>query len=483
MTKNAIVPGQAAPTRYARPSLTAVACALGMLPATFSAAGASAVIASPRNSRASVVQASISARPLPVFSAAGAAAVGFPGGLAPLSASPSLTAAPIPARTPLFMAPTPAAAAALVALPALIAAQPPVAGSSARPTGEGRAPGSLAAVHAKGVGALMEAFKEPGADTKSSRPEKLDAIYDGSAPMVKPAVDWWEVGGRRYESTTQLMRALPRLGKSREATYYYRHKNAVDPVEHRFNAVAGGVSAGLFGVASGALLWALGSFVSPIMGAVGGLTFSGAPGVLLFSGFFGAALGLVGLLAGAMEGGKPSSREVTGKLHVSGKSLRFIFKGDEVVSKTRIVNLNAYASARTPRSTPAHAPQTFLKGALKGLGMGLFVAVSLMIPLAQIVTIPLMGPAIGMDVGRRLSLRGHAVGGLLGGALGLLVPLSFFAALALGGAQNIALIAVWAGALGLIGTVLGVLLNNHLNRADAWAKVYAPENQWWNSAR
>lgn len=308
--------------------------------------------------------------------------------------------------------------------------------------------------------------------------ETLDALFDGSAPMVKPAVDWWEVGGRRYESTAQLVRALPRLGKAREATYYYRHKNAVDSSERRFNAAAGGVSAGLIGVAGGALLWALGSAVGPLLG----LTASQAPGLLLFSGFFGAVLGFVGLVIGAMEGGKPSSEAVTGRLHVSGKSLRFILKGDETGSKPRMVNLNAYAQARTPSSAPAPAPQSLLKGALKGLGMGLAVAVSLMIPLVQVVTIPLMGPGVGMDVGRRLSLRGHAVGGLLGGALGLLVPLSFFAALALGGTQNIALMAVWAGALGLVGAVLGALLNNPLNRADAWAKVFAPKNQWWNTA-
>jgi hypothetical protein len=310
----------------------------------------------------------------------------------------------------------------------------------------------------------------------------LGALFDGSTPMVKPAVDWWEVGGRRYESTAALVRALPRLGKSREATYYYRHKNAVDSSERRFNTVAGGVSAGLFGIAGGALLWTLGMVVGPFIGLVSGLTASAAPDLFLISGFFGAVLGFVGLVAGAMEGGKPSSEAVTGRLHVSGKSLRFLFKGDEAGSKPRAVNLNAYASARTPSAAPAPAPQSLLKGALKGLGMGLAVAVSLMIPLVQVVTIPLMGPGVGMDIGRRLSLRGHAVGGLLGGALGLLVPLSFFAALALGGAQNIALMAVWAGALGLVGAVLGVLLNNPLNRADAWAKVYAPKGQWWNSA-
>lgn len=310
----------------------------------------------------------------------------------------------------------------------------------------------------------------------------LDALFDGSAPMVKPAVDWWEVGGRRYESTAALVRALPRLGKSREATYYFRHKNAVDSSERRFNAAAGGVAAGLFGVAGGALLWALSAAVGPLLGVVSGLTASQAPGLLLFSGFFGAVLGFVGLVAGAMEGGKPSSEAVTGRLHVGGKSLRFIFKGNETSSKPQAVNLNAYARARTPSSAPTPAPQTFLKGSLKGLGMGIAVAVSMMIPFVQAVTIPLMGPGIGMDVGRRLSLRGHAVGGLLGGALGLLVPLSFFAALALGGAQNIALMAAWAGVLGLAGAVLGALLNNPLNRADAWAKVYAPKGQWWNSA-
>ncbi len=392
--------------------------------------------------------------------------------------APALTSLALP-LTPRPPAPTGARGGGARALAAPRGPGRPSAASAP----EGRASGIRAATPAEALHALTEAFKEPSAQRDSSRSEKLGAFYDGSAAsMVKPAVDWWEVGGRRYESTAQLVRALPRLGKSREATYYYRHKNAVDASEHRFNTVAVGVSAGLFGVAGGALLWALGAAVGPIMGAVGGLTFSTAPGLLLFSGFFGAVLGFVGLVAGAMEGGKPSSDAVTGRLHVSGKGLRFIFKGNEVGAKPRVVNLNAYARARTPSSAPAPAPQTFLKGALKGLGMGLAVAVSLMIPLVQVVTIPLMGPGIGMDIGRRLSLRGHAVGGLLGGALGLLVPLSFFAALALGGAQNIALMAVWAGGLGLVGAVLGALLNNPLNRADAWAKVYAPKGQWWNTA-
>lgn len=397
----------------------------------------------------------------------------LPSALGAILAAPSLSASPLLT----LAAPAPSLGVTPVAV-ALIAARPLAAASAPA----GRTSKVRAETPAQALHALTEAFKEPGEQQDSSRSEKLNAFYDGSEPMVKPAVDWWEVGGRRYDSTAQLVRALPRLGKSSEATYYYRHKNAVSSAERRFNAVAVGASAGLIGVAAGALLWTLGMVVGPFVGLVSGLTASGAPSLLLFSGFFGAVLGLVGLTAGTLEGGKPSSNEVTGKLHINGKSLRFIFKSAEVGSKPRAVNLNAYASARTPRPAPAPVPQTLLKGALKGLGMGLAVAVSLMIPLVQVVTIPLMGPGIGMDMGRRLSLRGHAAGGLLGGALGLLVPLSFFAALALGGAQNIALMAVWAGGLGLIGAVLGVLLNNPLNRNDAWAKTYAPKGQWWNSA-
>lgn len=444
--------------------------------ATLGLSLAAALAAMPGRGLATVVRIPSSAPSSPVH--AGARVLSLPPALSGILTAPSLSASPILS----LAAPAPALGAAPVAAalmtPASIAARPLAAVSAP----EGRAPAIRAATPAEAVHALTEAFKERGAEPDSPRPEKLGALYDGSKPMVKPEVDWWEVGGRRYESTASLVRALPRLGKSREATYYYRHKNAVDSSERRFNTVAGGVSAGLFGIAGGALLWTLGMVVGPFIGLVSGLTASAAPDLFLISGFFGAVLGFVGLTAGAMEGGTPSSNTVTGKLHVSGKNLRFIFKGDDVGSKSRVVNLNAYASARTPSAAPAPAPQSLLKGALKGLGMGLAVAVSLMIPLVQAVTIPLMGPGVGMDIGRRLSLRGHAVGGLLGGALGLLVPLSFFAALALGGAQNIALMAVWAGALGLVGAVLGVLLNDPLNRADAWAKVYAPKGQWWNSA-
>lgn len=435
---------------------------------------AAALTVAPGTVRAAVLRIPAAAASSTASGAAGALTASLPTALGAIQTGPSLISSPVPSLA------TPAVAPAPIITAAPSAARPLTAVAL---TPEGRAPRIRAATPAQGLRALTEAFKEPGAKQEDALPKKIDAFYDGSEPMVKPAVDWWEVGGRRYESTAQLVRAMPRLGKSREATYYYRHKNAVDSRERRFNAVAGGVSAGLVGVAGGALLWALGSVAAPLLEIAGGLTASAPPSLLLFSGFFGAVLGLVGLLAGIMEGGKPSSNEVAGRLHVDGKSLRFIFKGDEAGSKSRVVNLNAYAQARTPSAAPSPAPQTILKGALKGLGMGLAVAASLMIPFVQAVTIPLMGPGIGMDIGRRLSLRGHAVGGLLGGALGLLVPLSFFAALALGGAQNIALMAVWAGGLGLVGAVLGALLNNPIIRADAWAEVYAPKSQWWSSER
>lgn len=408
---------------------------------------AAALLCAPAASRAAVgLKAPV--RPVPAVTGTGAVAVRPTLGLGSLASRPPLASVAGLALSPSSIEPAPAAA-------------PAAPGQTA----DGAAAPRLTDALASQVLALQAPEKTGG----PSRSASLRAVYDGSTPMVKPVTDWWVVGGRGYASTADLVSDRKHLGKSREAIYHYRHtKKKVSPAEYRFNVAALGASAGLIGATSGALLWMFSS-----------LTTMGMPDFFLITGFFGGTLGLTGLLIGALEGGKPSVNTVTGRLRIIGKRLRFYARGtdDKTVA---VVNLNAYARARTPRSAPLPAPQSPLLGALKGLGLGLGVAASMMIPFVMAVTIPLMGPGVAWDIGRRLSRRSHAVGGVLGGALGLLVPLSYFAALALGGAQNPALMGVWAGGLGLIGAALGAALINRLNRADAWAKTYAPKGQWWN---
>lgn len=312
----------------------------------------------------------------------------------------------------------------------------------------------------------------------------LGRIYDGSPQMIKPRVESWTVKGRRYDSTGELVRHLPLLAGPQSATYHFGHEERVEEWEQKANAKIAPVAGGLIGAAVGALaMLFVGAFhtAAPVVAIGYGMTIplTVIAGAVAF-GFSGAVMGYFG--SGRDE---PRRTSILGVIyrHAGPEGRKLLFARAD--NSRVVVDLAAYAQAKTPEAAPRPKAWPWWKGALHGSGIALAIAVSMIIPFVQVLGI-FSGPFVAGAIGNMLTKPNHVTGGLLGGSLGLIIPFSWLLMGTIGGNPLYAgdwglwlNWLSWFGVMGVIGAVLGALLANPLRRAQAWANTFAPAGQWW----
>lgn len=344
------------------------------------------------------------------------------------------------------------------------------------------------------VSQLTEAFAvaDPGNPAKADAPSAaadFRKIFDGTAPMLRPAVEGWTVDGKEYASTAELAASLKSLGKPVDATYHFAHTAIPEPKARAANTVAGAAAGGLFGAAGGAVLAVIGDVMGPLMELVFFGSMSPGRGweqLSLLTGGFAAFGALMGAVIAWEESG--SSRHprtsIRGRLYrqatENGGTLYFEPKRD---GEAIVVNLDTYAGAPALQEPAAPAPWPAWKRAGMGAAWGLALAVAQWMPLVQIVALLVAGPYAGAYVGRALTQGTGITGGVLGAALGLVVTFLAFASFAAVQTYGFLLsFGAFAGLLMLAGALIGVLAADRIRAHSAREAARNPAGQWWVQA-
>ncbi len=308
-------------------------------------------------------------------------------------------------------------------------------------------------------------FKTLKKSDDSQQPKKT------SDKAYKPGVDWWEVNGERYESTSEMLANLPDEGAKASYRFLAKAPDTKKP-ELGPDLATGALVGGLAGAGLVAGGTVAGAFLGEVLYILT-LGFGSQPGPMNLSmKAVGIAAG-VGTAVGAGVAAyknktfqapdlKQLASSHTGTIRKEGDKAVFYLNND----LERGVNLTEYANAK---ELPAEVrPEgEGREGWAKQTGLGFASAA---VPL-----VGLVGPAAaGVDLGGQLA-GGKAYGTIIGGAAGVAATAGVIAA----GQHGLVPYLGAAAAAGAVGAGLGALLGP---AADARAPGVTPglEEQWWS---
>lgn len=288
-------------------------------------------------------------------------------------------------------------------------------------------------------------------------------------PLLKPDVESWEVRGKRYATTADLLASGSFGADGVAATYHYQ--TAADLRDTRLDKVLGGTA---IGAASGAVVGGGLAFMGGVVSFLEQLAFYGSSGPVPVLGLVLGSVA-VGAAIGAVAGANTpvaETHQVTGRLRAErqadGSSRPIFYEGGDLNAP---VDLAEYAKAQpAPAATVEAVP--WWKDSVKGAGAG-----------AASAGLALFGFGIGQVgvVGKAASLGHGAAGGrtwgaVVGGAAGLGAVAGTIAAANLGGLPALA---ATAAGLTVGGALLGPVVGPRIRATEADADRYG--QQWWNS--
>lgn len=315
-------------------------------------------------------------------------------------------------------------------------------------------------------------------------------VFDGTVPMLKPAVESWGVEGRDYASTAELTAAMRGLDKPVNAAYSFAHSAVPEPKARGVNTLVGAAAGGVIGSVGGVVLAAVAGALGPLMELFlfGSMSRGGtAEDMAIIAAFLGGFSALAGAVIAWEETRRPAAfykTVIRGRLFrqagENGGTLYFEPKTD---GKALVVNVDKYAEAAPLQQPAAPKPWPDWKRAGMGAAWGLALAVSQWIPLVQIFALPVAGPYAGATIGQALSHGKGVAGGVLGGALGLAVPVLAFASFAAVQTSGfLVAFGAFAGLLMVLGALIGLLAADAVRAHAARESAQSPAGQWWVAA-
>lgn len=288
-------------------------------------------------------------------------------------------------------------------------------------------------------------------------------------PLLKPDVESWEVRGKRFATTADLLASGTFGADGVDATYHYQ--TAADLRDTRLDKVLGGTAVG---AATGAVVGGGLAFMGGIVSLLEQMAFYGSSSPVPVLGLV-VGTAAVGAAIGAFAGAKTpvsETHQVSGTLRAErqadGSTKPVFYEGGSV---TQPVDLAEYAKAQpAPAATVETAP--WWKDSLKGAGAG---AASAGLALFGFGIGQFAVVAQGANLGQGAA-GGRTWGGVLGGAAGLGAVAGTIAAANLGGLPALA---ATAAGLTLGGALLGPVVGPRIRATEADAARYG--QQWWNS--
>lgn len=288
-------------------------------------------------------------------------------------------------------------------------------------------------------------------------------------PLLKPDVESWEVRGKRYATTADLL-ANGGIGPDGvDATYHFQ--TAADLRDTRLDKVLGGTA---IGAVTGTFVGGGLAFMGGIVNFLEQMAFYGSGasvpvlGLVLGTAAVGAAIGAVAGAQTPVAETHQVSGTVRAERQADGSTKPVFYEGG---SLSQPVDLAEYAQAQpAPAATVETVP--WWEDSLKGAGAG-----------AASAGLALFGFGIGQFavVGKGADLGHAAAGGrtwgaVLGGAAGLGAVAGTIAAANLGGVPALA---ATAAGLTVGGALLGPVVGPRVRATEADAARYG--QQWWNS--
>jgi hypothetical protein len=288
---------------------------------------------------------------------------------------------------------------------------------------------------------------------------------------VRPEGEWWEVGGKRFDSTADLVSKYQAPGQGVDATYHFGANAALSPSEGRWTrAGATLVGAAIGGAVVGggaAVLGAAGEILNALMlGAFSGGGGLSLLGIAAVGAIGGGVIGFVSSKDAVEDSGVAVSGTLMAQSQADGSTKPVFLPGGQV---QETVDLADYAKAAEVKSQEA-PPVAPWKDVLKGAAVGAAAPLSIAIPLVGIFA-PTYLAVKGFSAADSNSARGAVIGGVLGvGATA--------AGIAAINGFGLAGAAVVAGAGALTGAIIGPRALPRLRQEVL--DVEARQGQWWS---
>lgn len=287
----------------------------------------------------------------------------------------------------------------------------------------------------------------------------------GGATAIHPEAEWWDVGGKRYDSTSDMLRSYQASADGVDATYHFRHETTYTKHDATWDTAAGAMT----GAAVGAGAAGLGVAALEILGVVGEIMMLSSRSaslpvlgpVLVLAGV-GAAIGGAAARSSAREDFEQGTA-VSGKILTNGGRDVF-YPGGQLNGG---VDLDAYAKSVAPPGSVAVPAEPAWKDALKGAAAGATLPASTLIPLAG----PFLPTIAGSHVGSAIDGKR---GGVLGAAAGVAATVGTYTAL---NTVGLAGFGVLTAASAVAGAALGPKALPRMRQAAADDAVTA--DQWW----
>lgn len=286
---------------------------------------------------------------------------------------------------------------------------------------------------------------------------------------IRPDVEWWEAGGKRYDTTADLLSKGSFGADGVDATYHFQ--TAADLRDTRLDKVLGGAAIGATG---GAVVGGGMAFLGGVMSFLEQMAFYGSGsavpvlGLVLGTAAVGAAIGAVAGAQTPVAETHQVSGTVRAERQADGSTKPIFYENGQL---DQAVDLAEYAQAQpAPAATVADVP--WYQDSAKGAGAGA-AAAGLALFGFGIGQIAVVGG--GASLGQGLA-GGRTWGAVLGGAAGAGAVAGTIAAANLGGMPALA---ATAAGLTLGGALLGPVVGPRVRATEADAARYG--QQWWNS--
>lgn len=300
---------------------------------------------------------------------------------------------------------------------------------------------------------------------------KSDSTGDTS---LKPPVDWWQVGATRYDSTADMINAIPSGSDPIPATYSFCESNAVSTPPSK---LADTFAKTAIGAAAGAAVGGGGALGLNILATIGTIFTAGAFGMpnflpigwaALIGGGIGAAIGLGTALFGKGDSAMPTSSIygiVMKQATPTGEQVKF-YPNQNMLKG---INMNDYAKAVEPPPVGPVPPKPWYRDALVGAGYGAAGSLGSLIPLVGLIAPTGYAASLGSK-----ATGGTLAGGVGGAAAGLAATVGTYAAINLMGWQGLLLA---AGTSTLAGAALGPVVFPRVRQNEAEEAKWG--DQWW----
>lgn len=192
-------------------------------------------------------------------------------------------------------------------------------------------------------------------------PAAAPASTSTASDDVRPNVEWWEVGDRRYESTADLLKTFTPSSNGEPAVYHWRQETSFGWPEKKTamregaltGALVGGMLGGALAVGINVLGFAATVLTAGMMGVFGGV---GLLAPIAIGAGLGAVMGAIEGPANAKERfdtGTLVGGQLQSELQPDGSQHLEFYVNGQVNQK---VDLNSYATAQ-PGPIPENGPE------------------------------------------------------------------------------------------------------------------------------